>query len=327
MRKPLASLTALFICLCALYSPVSAVNGSDVLIIGESFIALSHAISHDLDSIARKAGVLNATDTFRDYAVSGTQLSGGISPSIPLQFTNAKNTRPVKYVIMDGGGNDCLNASCTTPPLITCQNLQNAMNAAKALLDTMGRNGVLKVIYFFYPDPQGSLQQTLQPKLDTLRPRIQNIVLNQTAPICYWLDLRPAFAGNYSQYILSDGIHPTAAGSLAAANAIWSVVQTNNFFGTTNIQNGSPAPGRFSSLSLTAVSRGSVTVSLSLSKTSCAAMRLYTLEGTVAATSMSQIIQSGFHTMTFSFNAVSPGVYCAELDVGGNTLRTVTLVR
>jgi hypothetical protein len=327
MRKPLVSSMAFSICLCALYSPVSAVNGNDVLIIGESFIALSHAISHDLDSIARKAGVLSATDTFRDYAVSGTQLSGGITPSIPRQYTNARTSRPVKYVIMDGGGNDCLNATCTTPPLITCQNLQNAMNAAKALLDTMGRDGVLKVMYFFYPDPQGNLQQTLQPKLDTLRPRIQNIVLNQTTPICYWLDLRPTFAGHYSQYIMSDGIHPTATGSLAAANAIWSVVQANNFFGTTTIQNSSPAPCRFSSLSLKAVSRDRVTVSLSLPQTSCATMRLYTPEGRVAATSTPQIIQSGFQTMTFSFNAVSPGVYCTELSVGGTTLRAATLIR
>jgi lysophospholipase L1-like esterase len=93
----------------------------------------------------------------------------------------------------------------------------------------MGNDGVLKVIYFFYPDPQQDLGG-LQAKLDVLRPLIQDVVNSTSNPVCYWLDLRPVFQGHYSEYVQSDGIHPTAAGSQATANAIWDVIQQNNFF-------------------------------------------------------------------------------------------------
>jgi hypothetical protein len=149
-------------------------------------------------------------------------LSGGISPSIPVQYQNGVNAGTVKYVIMDGGGNDCLGG-----------NVSNAVTAANTLIQQMGKDGVVKVFYLFYPDPVGSLAGTLKPKLDTLRPQIQDIVTKSTSPKGYFLDLRPTFEGKYSSYILSDGIHPTTAGSYAAADAIWAEMQRVGFFDTT----------------------------------------------------------------------------------------------
>ena len=207
----------------------TTVKGNQVIVIGESFIALSHGITQDLQQLAINAGVLASGDSFIDNSVSGTQLSGGISPSIPTQYANGNTQKQVRWVIMDGGGNDCLNGSCSTPPTSSCTALQNAANAAKTLLAQMGSDGVIKVIYFFYPDPQQDLGG-LQAKLDVLRPMIQTIVTSSTKPVAYWLDLRPVFAGNYSTYIQSDGIHPTAAGCQATANAIWSLIQQNNFW-------------------------------------------------------------------------------------------------
>jgi lysophospholipase L1-like esterase len=93
----------------------------------------------------------------------------------------------------------------------------------------MGTDGVVKVLYFFYPDPVGSSYDSLKAKLEVLRPMIQNVVTSSTKPVCYWLDLRPTWNG-HPEYT-SDGIHPTSAGSQATANAIWAVMQQNNFFG------------------------------------------------------------------------------------------------
>jgi len=204
------------------------IKGSEVLVIGESFIAMSHEITKDLEKSARNAGILASNESFRDNSVSGTRLSGGISPTIPQQYQNAIKQGSVKYVIMDGGGNDCLqsggSASASNPEL------QNAVNAAKTLLNQMASDGVLKVVYFFYPEPQGSYFGGLKDKLDVLRPLIQNVVNSTSNPKSYWLDLRPVFSGKYSQYITSDGIHPTSAGCQATADAIWNVIQTNNFF-------------------------------------------------------------------------------------------------
>ncbi len=197
------------------------IKGSEVLVIGDSFLALSHEITKRLEQDAINAGVLGANDHFRDNSVSGTLLSGGSSPNIPQQYQNGVNAGTVKYVIMDGGGNDCLMGS-----------VDNAVAAAKTLFQTMQKNGLVKVFYLFYPDAQGSLSGTLNPKLNTLRPQIQSIVTGSTSPKGYFFDLRPTFDGKYSQYILSDGIHPTTAGSYAAADAIWAEMQRIYFFDT-----------------------------------------------------------------------------------------------
>jgi hypothetical protein len=204
----------------------TTVSGNQVLVIGESFIAMSHEITRNLETLARNAGILPANESFIDNSVSGTRLSGGISPTIPQQYANAGGG--IKWVIMDGGGNDCLQGSCSNPPNSSCQDLVNARNAASTLLNQMGNDGVVKVLYFFYPEPIGSSFTDLKARLDVLRPMIQNVVNSTTNPQCYWLDLRPVWDG-HPEYT-SDGIHPTSAGSQATANAIWEVIQNNNFF-------------------------------------------------------------------------------------------------
>ena len=59
---------------------------------------------------------------------------------------------------------------------------------------------------------------------------MENVANSSIRPECYWLDTRPVYEGHYNAYVLSDGIHFTAAGSRAAADAIWNVIQQNNFF-------------------------------------------------------------------------------------------------
>ena len=201
-----------------------------MLVIGESFIAMSHEITRNLQQSMRDAGVISASDTIRDNSVSGMRLAGGGSPTIPQQYANGAAAGQVRYVVMDGGGNDCLQGSCSNPPTSSCADLQNAVTAARNLLTKMAADGVRKVVYFWYPDPQSDLGG-LQAKLNVLRPMIQDLVVNSVNPKCYWLDLRPVFAGKYSQYITADGIHPTSAGCKATADAIWSLMQQNNFFG------------------------------------------------------------------------------------------------
>ncbi len=207
----------------------TTISGNQVIVIGESFIAMSHEITRNLETLARNAGILPSGQSFIDNSVSGTRLSGGISPQIPQQYANGNTGKTVRWVIMDGGGNDCLQGSCSTPPTSSCTDLVNATNAARTLLTQMGNDGVVKVLYFFYPEPVGSSYDALKAKLDVLRPMIQNVVSSTAKPVCYWLDLRPVWNG-HPEYT-SDGIHPTSAGAQATANAIWQVIQQNNFFG------------------------------------------------------------------------------------------------
>ncbi|ACL75420.1 dockerin type I domain-containing protein [Ruminiclostridium cellulolyticum] len=217
-------LLAAFITFCLPTTSFAAgqITGSEVLVIGDSFLAMSHDITKRLEQNAKNDGVLASTDKFRDLSVSGTMLSGGISPNIPQQYQNGVNAGPVKYVIMDGGGNDCIGGS-----------VSNAVTAARNLFQQMGKSGTVKVFYLFYPDAVGGMAGMLNPNLNTLRPQIQSIVTSSTTPKGYFLDLRPTFEGKYSSYILSDGIHPTMEGSYAAADAIWAEMKKVGFFGST----------------------------------------------------------------------------------------------
>ncbi|MBN1607219.1 MAG: SGNH/GDSL hydrolase family protein [Polyangiaceae bacterium] len=187
-------------------------KGKEVAVIGESFIDMS-SITSELEKNATAAGSLAAGEHYDDNAVSGTTLA---NDQIPSQYRQAvKDQGSIKYVFMDGGGNDCLINN----------NGDAALGAAESLFKTMADNNTEKVVYFFYPDPVGANFANLKTCLDSLRPKMKAICDGLTAPKCYWLDLRDSWNG-HSEYT-SDGIHPTAAGSKATADAIWKVAVDN----------------------------------------------------------------------------------------------------
>jgi len=152
---------------------------------------------------------------YQDRSVSGTTLANN---QIPSQYTNAANEGTIKVVLMDGGGNDCLQSN----------NGPGAVAAATSLFQTMGQNDTEYVVYFFYPDPQGSLGMgSLKTCLDSIRPQMKSLCESPTSPKCYFIDLRPVFDGHYGEYITSDGIHPTTQGGNAVGQAVWKVMQDN----------------------------------------------------------------------------------------------------
>ena len=189
-------------------------KGSEVAVIGESFIAASHGITKQIEKQAKAAGSLGQNDKYVDNSVSGTTLANG---QIPGQYTKAVNSSgTIKYVLMDGGGNDCLINN----------NGDAALAAAKTLFETMAQKKTEKVVYFFYPDPIGGNYSSLKSCLDALRPKMKALCDGLTAPKCYWLDLRTTWNG-HNEYT-SDGIHPTSAGSIATGDAVWAVMQPPN---------------------------------------------------------------------------------------------------
>jgi hypothetical protein len=189
-------------------------KGSQVAVIGESFIAATHQITQQVESRAKAAGSLGQNERYDDNSVSGTTLANN---QIPSQYDRAVQDSggDIKYVLMDGGGNDCLINNNGTA----------ALAAAESLFENMAENGTEKVVYFFYPDPIGSNFASLKSCLDNLRPQMKAICDGLTAPKCYWLDLREVWNG-HSEYT-ADGIHPTTAGSQATGDAIWEVMVDN----------------------------------------------------------------------------------------------------
>jgi len=191
-------------------------KGNQVAVIGESFIAATHGITQEIEKQAKANGSLGQSEHYVDNSVSGTLLSGSDANAIPNQYKKAAQGGMIKYVLMDGGGNDCLQAN----------NGDAALTAAQALFPNMAKDGVEKVVYFFYPDPLGSFASgTLKTCLDALRPKMKALCDGLTAPKCYWMDLRTVWNG-HSEYT-SDGIHPTSAGSVATGDAIWEVMKSN----------------------------------------------------------------------------------------------------
>jgi hypothetical protein len=189
--------------------------GNEVLFIGESFVAAS-SIPEETTKLARAAGSLGASDSYVDKSVSGTWIGNGASNSIPAQYRS--NSDGVRFVLMNGGGNDCWQGGMES-------HRTAALNAAETLFEDMAENGVEKIVYFFYPDPIGASFASLTACLDLLRPAMKTLCDELTAPKCYWVDLREAWEG-HPEYT-SDGIHVAGPGNVPTATAIFESMQEN----------------------------------------------------------------------------------------------------
>jgi lysophospholipase L1-like esterase len=190
--------------------------GNEVVFIGESFIAAS-AIPEETTTLAIQNGSLSQGDKYLDFSVSGTRLGDG---AIPRQYTQAQAQNPIRFVLMNGGGNDCLQAGDPNSPI----------PAAEGLFAEMAADGVEKVVYFFYPDAVGSFGgpgSQLQTCLEEYRPKIKAVCDSLQAPKCHWLDLaETSWDGNEAAYT-TDGIHPNAQGAKVTADAIWETMVEN----------------------------------------------------------------------------------------------------
>lgn len=197
------------------------VTGNQVVVLGDTFMALTHQITAGVEELARAGGSLPAGQRYRDESTilnNALALNGN---GIEGQYARAVEEGSVSVVIMNGGGADVLNGSCDDPPTPECPVLAAATEAARELFARMATDGVAHVVYAFYPDP---VDVTVREKMDVLRPQLEAVCEQSPAP-CHWLDLRAVFEGRYAEYIAPDGLNPTAAGSLAAADAIWRTMQ------------------------------------------------------------------------------------------------------
>ncbi len=211
-------------------------KGSEIVMIGDSYPALSGEIGKHLQALASAAGALAPGDAYRTYYKSGANMAtypGSTITAIPAQFQQAVTANPdIKYVIMDGGGNDILleNSQCIDAPdaagslSATCQTaIQNAIDAANTLFGTMKTDNVEKIIYYFYPHLPTAGKPSVNTVMDYSYPLVQAACAAAPVP-CYFVDTRAAFDG-HPEYIGPDGIHPTTAGSDVIAGLIWGVMQ------------------------------------------------------------------------------------------------------
>jgi hypothetical protein len=184
-------------------------------------MALTHQVTAGVEELARAAGALPAGQRYRDEstALNNALALGG--NGIAAQYGRAAAEGGVAIVLMNGGGADVLNGSCEDPPEPTCPALTAASAAAAGLFEQMANDGVSHVVYAFYPNP---VDTEVRGRMDVLRPLIEEACAASPVP-CHFLDLRPVFEGRYAEFIMPDGLNPTASGAQAAAAAIWATMQ------------------------------------------------------------------------------------------------------
>jgi hypothetical protein len=183
------------------------VKAAEVVIMGESFYAIApQYIQKRIQDNARKAGSLGANESYRNVAVSGQNMNYIAT----TEWTAAtQGGASVKFVIMDGGGIDCLGGGCSS-----------CSSTFKTLLGKMATAGVQDVIYTRYPEPgapPGS-NASLKSCLDSTMPGMQTTCEGSTSPKCHWVDLRPVWVTGDT----TDGLHPTQSGGDHVGDLIWS---------------------------------------------------------------------------------------------------------
>jgi lysophospholipase L1-like esterase len=220
---------------------------------------LGEFLAPRLASRAQKAGALAAGDSYNDQAVAGTSLASGGLGLIRDQWAPAKAAAEragttVKFVVMDGGGNDVLlgNAICLDNGRMrdqdpTCQaTVKQATMAGQMLQQKSKMDGVGQVVYFFYPHvPAGGWDV-----LDYSLPMAKSVCdsMNDDTYHCYFVDTREAFQGPgntgmaMASLIGPDGIHPNAAGDEVLADLIWKTMTDNCMAQTAMSGNGCCTP-------------------------------------------------------------------------------------
>ena len=197
--------------------------GSQVVTIGDSYMnfLFGNSVPAGVQALARAEGSLPANESFRNYeATAATFASGQISS----QFTSAVNADPaISVLIMTGGGDDVLldancNSGAPTPSNACGMTVQAVVDELDPFLKRAKTAGVDHIIFFFYPHVSSAQMNVV---LDYAYPKVQAVCTAN--PPCHFIDLRPVFEGH--AWINSDGIHPTADGTAAIADAIWDVMQ------------------------------------------------------------------------------------------------------
>lgn len=234
IRLIVVSLFALTLIGCGFVASVPWIRNADnnqVVNIGDSIFALSGEIQDFLHAYAGQ--------TFRRYAVSGAEITGGVlAPSVASQYNTARSDNPnIDIIFMDGGGNDILLPAIAFDPYdcktqwyewgklsSSCKSFIDDIYVETVnLLNDMYADGVDHVIYqgYYYTKDTWLMQlDDLEEAIDYGDVRLAQACQN-SAVNCTFIDPRSTIKDSD---IKSDAIHPTTSGSQKLANLIWPVL-------------------------------------------------------------------------------------------------------
>ncbi|HET8939989.1 MAG TPA: SGNH/GDSL hydrolase family protein [Polyangiales bacterium] len=209
------------------------------MFIGDSYsdYPIAHAsLASFMQTLAVKDGALKQGDTYRNLAVAGTTF-GDMLSGIPSQWEGTKAMKPIKAVVMDGGGNDVLidhqecraDGSEKQPGCMMV--VQNSLDIAQKLWDSMKETGVTDVLFFWYPHiPGGALTgfETANTISDYTYPMLEAMAKAASTDTfhVYMIPTVELFEG-HPEWFYSDGLHANDTGEAQIADAIWKVAKSN----------------------------------------------------------------------------------------------------
>lgn len=210
---------------------VTNADNNKVVTIGDSIFALSGELQDNLEGYAG--------ETFRQYTISGAEITGGIfATDIATQFQIAKSDDAnIETVVMDGAGNDILIPIITLLDIHdcktqwyewwglsrSCKNLIDDLSVdVTNVLNTIDASGVDNVIFlgYYYTKNALLLLDSAEEAVDYGNMRLAQACANSNAN-CTFIDPRSTINDND---IIIDGIHPSSSGSLKLANLVWPVL-------------------------------------------------------------------------------------------------------
>lgn len=317
--------SAMFLLICSLSFQANAqaprINKDDLVCNGESFFEMSNICS-ELSRLAREDGVIGPGENFRQVAVSGASLE-----AIVGQYQRC-NPKPV-YLVTDGGGIDMMG-SCGANITPACNVISNTLNQLRRYIDEMKKSGTKKFLYMSYPDVFGFGEGNLKNNLPVFNPEVEKICKASEDPICTWVDLRSIWAGKERQYS-SDGIHCSDEGGKVTAKAFWDAIKANDW---EFLRIGTSVPKKSSNNSNTAplqilnqaISKGKLSLSLSVDQPSDITIQLTTMSGRSVFTAQRHVTNSGKQTIALSTGSLAKGIYCCVVRAGKLTSQSKVFV-
>jgi lysophospholipase L1-like esterase len=211
------------------YKPPCMKNPSEVVLIGDSYINYLQNLAPRIQNLAIADGALMRGQMYRDRAVAGSSLATGGFSLIPPQLDSALRENPnIKFVVLDGGGNDVLlgNQICLVEgasKIASCTDVATkAIAAARAMLEKMRSSGVAEVVQFFYPTVPAGGKELSEWAIPKYKESCESMTNDKFR--CHFVDTRPTFEGK-PNFISSDDIHPSSAGADALAAQLWGVMK------------------------------------------------------------------------------------------------------
>ncbi|MCJ8500401.1 SGNH/GDSL hydrolase family protein [Desulfatitalea alkaliphila] len=202
-----------------------------VVMLGDSIFALSGEETKALEALSG--------ETYRQYYISGAQMTGGLLvDTIPKQYNKAIAEGPIRTVILDGGGNDVLigaqrdcSTSYGTNLSRAChQVIDNVAAVTRTMLDKMVADGVENIVWqgYYYTD-NDQLWQVLEVSTERAIADMQRFQAEHPQIKAIYVDVRPYFdKNNARRYTTWDGIHPTKATSETLADVLWEAMVRND---------------------------------------------------------------------------------------------------